>query len=162
MHVPEPVPQIGGYPVKEDQVHREFVVLQEAGHGIGGHPEGLRLGIAVDAAGDEGKGHGLAALLHRQLQGTAVAGAEQMLLPELAPVPDGSNRVDHVPGGQAVALRELRLPGLTAAQGPALGQKLRPRGPVDGPVHAPAPKKRGIGRVDDGVHGHPGDIVAHQ
>ena len=56
----------------------------------------------------------------------------------------------------------IHTPGPAAAQGPAFGQELRPRGPVDGPVHAAAPQQRGVGRIDDGVHGHLRDVVANQ
>ena len=85
-----------------------------------------------------------------------------MLLPAAAAVPDGPHGVDHVLGVEAVGPGDLGLPGFAAAQGPAFRQQLRPRGPVDGAVHPAAPQQGRIGRVDDGVHGHPGDIVAHQ
>ena len=138
------------------------MVLQEGGDGFGGYPESLSLGIAVDAAGDERKGHGLTAVVRRQRQGAAVAGAQTLLLPVSAAVPDGAYGVDDVFRGQAVGAGDLRLPDPAAAQGPAFGQKLRSRGTVDGPVHAAAPQKRRVGRVDDGVYGHFRDIVANQ
>ena len=73
-------------------------------------------------------------------------------------MPHGAYRVNHILGGEPVAFRCLGLPGLTAVKGAALGQELRARRPVDGPVHAPAPQQRGVGGVDNGVHAQFGDI----
>ena len=73
-------------------------------------------------------------------------------------MPHGAHRVDHILGGQFVPLGGFGLPGLTAVEDAALGQQLRARRPVDGPVHAPAPQQRGVGGVDNGVHVQFGDI----
>ena len=56
-----------------------------------------------------------------------------------------------MPGLQAIAARDLGLARLAAAERAALGQQLRPRGAMDGPVDPAAPEQRAVGRVDDGV-----------
>ena len=52
---------------------------------------------------------------------------------------------------QAVALGYLGFAGLAAVESAALGQQLRPGGPVYGPVHAAAPQQGAVGGVDYGV-----------
>ena len=80
--------------------------------------------------------------------------------PRSPALPDGTRRVDYIPGPQAVTRRQLGLPR-SRPQRPALRQRLRPRRRVDGPVHPGAAQQRGIGRVDNGLRVRTGDI-SHQ
>ena len=79
-------------------------------------------------------------------------GAEKRLdLVRCAAEPDGADGVDHVTGGERIALREPALAHGTAAELDALGEELAARGAVDGAVHAAASEKRAVGGIDDGV-----------
>ncbi len=97
-------------------------------------------------------------MLRRQHQRGGVAGGEQILLVAAAAVPDRPDRMDHVPGLEPVALRDLRRAGLAAAERPAFGQQLRPRGAMDRAVDAAAAEQRRVRRVHDGVDGKRRDV----
>ena len=60
-------------------------------------------GEVVGAGADRRKGDGLNPLPHSKLQAGAVAAAQQLVLPFLAPMPDGANGVDDKFCGQPVA-----------------------------------------------------------
>ena len=124
---------------------------QELHDGPQGHCGRQRQRVAVDPGGDGAEVQGADAVGLRQKQAAAVAGGQQGRLPLLPALPDGTRRVDHIPGPQAVARRQLGPPPLAAPQRPALRQQLRPRRRVDGPVHPGAAQQRGIGRVDNGL-----------
>ena len=73
-------------------------------------------------------------------------------------MPDRAYGMDHMPRRQKVTLRDFDVAGLAAAEGAALGKKLRPGGTMDRAVDA-APAKQGrIGGVDDGVNAQAGDV----
>ena len=114
--------------------------------------------IAVDARADARKGD--AAQFHGscQVHALPVAGGEQIRLAMRASAPDGSDRVDHVGGGQPVAARHLRFAGSATAEQPALAGQLRTRGAMDRTVHAAPSEERGVGRIDDCIHCKRGDI----
>src|SRR5439155_1065580 len=76
----------------------------------------------------------------------------------LPPAPHRAHRVNHILGGQPMALRDPRLPGGAAADPPALLQELRPGGVVDGAVHAAAAQDCRVRCVDYRVHGLLGDV----
>ena len=63
-------------------------------------------------------------------------------------------------GRQPVAFGNLCLAGFTAAEGAAFRQQFRTRGAVNGAVHTAAAQQGTVGRVDDGVHLHFGDIIS--
>ena len=137
------------------------MVRQEVHDGPQGHGGRQRQRIPVDSRGYGAEVQGADAVGLRQKQAAAVAGGQQGRLPLLPALPDGTWRVDHIPGPQAVARRQLGPPPLAAPQRPALRQQLRPRRRVDGPVHPGAAQQRGIGRVDNGLRVRTGDI-SHQ
>lgn len=128
------------------------------GHRVDGHLGGGLDGVPEDAGADAGEGDALHLVLFGQRQGAAVAGCQQLGLARPAALPHGAHGVDDVGRGQAAALRELGLPHRAAPQQAALPQQLRPRGPVDGPIHAPTPQQRRVRRVDDGLHGQRCDV----
>src|SRR5262245_47356053 len=61
----------------------------------------LRKGVHPSA--DRGKGDALETVLFRQQQTVAIAARQQVVLVVVAAVPDGTDGVDDVAGGQAVA-----------------------------------------------------------
>ena len=72
--------------------------------------------------------------------------------------PHRSHGVDHPAGREAVAAGGLGVAGGAPAEAPALGQQARAGRPVDGAVDPAAAEQAGVGRVDDGVGGQPGDV----
>ena len=137
---------------------RQGVLRQEIHDGPQGHRGRLRQRIAVHPGGDGAEVQRPDAVVGRQLQAAAVAGGQHLRLPVVPTPPDGPRGVEYVLGPQAVAPRQLGLSPLTASQGAALRQQLRPRRRVDGPVHPGAPQQRGVGGVDDGLRVGLGDV----
>ena len=90
-------------------------------------------------------------MLGGQRERGAIAGGEQRLLALAAAAPDRTDRMDDVPGLEAIAAGDLGGAGVAAAQGLAFGQQLRSGGAMDGAVDAAAAEQRGVGGVDDGV-----------
>ena len=128
------------------------VLRQEAADRLDGDAGGLLQGVVVHPRADGGESHRSAPQLQGQGHRVLIAARQQLRLPVSAPVPHGAHRVNHILGGEPVALRGLGLPGLTAVEGAALGQQLRARRPVDGSVHPAAPQQRGVCGVDNGVN----------
>src|ERR1051325_11521791 len=85
---------------------------EKEGEGFGERNAGGVLdGIAVDAATDGREGDGAAAVIDRELEGSAVTAGEFFGLSGLAVAIDRPDRVDDMVGGQAVAGRDLRRAG---------------------------------------------------
>ena len=106
---------VEGRPVEDDEINRHVMVEQEVPDSVHCRLEGLVLGIAVGAGGDEREGHGAAAVLQRQPEGGAICGAEQLPLSKAASPPDRADGVDDVLCGQAPAPRYAGLPRRAAA-----------------------------------------------
>ena len=81
----------------------------------------------------------------------AIAGGEQLLLALVAAAPDRTDRMNDVPGLEAIAAGDLGGTGVATAQRLALGQQLRSGGAMDGAVDAAAAEQRRFGGIDDGV-----------
>jgi len=147
--------------IENDDVHRHVVLCEEFADGVHCHPECLSLGVAENAGGDQWKCHRLTAVLLRQRKARPVAGGELLPLTALTAVPHRADGVDDVAARQAVRARDFGLAGPAAAQRPALLEQLRPRRPVDAPIHPASAQQGLLGRVDNGVHGHFRDVVAN-
>ena len=94
-----------------------------------------------------------------QFQGGAVGRLQQGLLPVASSLPDRAYRVDHIPGRQTVTFGDFGLTGFASPKGAAFFQKLGTGCPVDGSIHSAASQQAFIGRIDNGIHLHGGDIV---
>ena len=136
------------------------MVEQELRDGVHRHLERLRLGIAVDTGGNQGKGHALAVVLVRKLQRVFVAGGQQLPLAMMTILPDGACGVDDVFARQAIPAGDLRFAGSASVQRPALLKQLRSRGTMDRAVHTAAAQQGRVGGVDDGIHRHLRNIVS--
>ena len=147
--------------VENDDVHRHVAFSQKFADGVHRHAQRLILGIAKNAGGDQRKCHRLTAVLLRQRKARPVAGGELFPLAVLTAVPHRADGVDDVAARQAVRARDFGLAGPAAAQRPALLEQLRPRRPVDAPIHPASAQQGLLGRVDNGVHGHFRDVVAN-
>ena len=66
--------------------------------------------------------------------------------------------MNHMPRRQPITSGNLGVAGLAAIQGAAFGEKLRPGGPMDRAIDAPAAEQRGVGGVDDGVNAKRRDV----
>ena len=81
----------------------------------------------------------------------AIAGGEQLLLALVAAAPDRPDRMNDVPGLEAIAAGDLGGTGVATAQRLALGQQLRSGGAMDGAVDAAAAEQRPVRCIHDGV-----------
>ena len=90
-------------------------------------------------------------MLGRERKRGAIAGGEQRVLALVAAAPDRTDRMNDVPGLEAIAAGDLGGTGVAAAQRLALGQQLGSGGAMDGAVDAAAAEQRPVGRVDDGI-----------
>ena len=97
----------------------------------------------------------------RSFQALRIAGSQGLFFVVFSAVPDGSNRMDHIPGGQAVSLGQHSLTRRTAANGAAFFFQLRTRCPVDGAVYATSAHEGRVGGIHDGIYVHEGNIVSY-
>ena len=96
-----------------------------------------------------------------QRQARPIAGGQLFLLAMPAASPHRPNGVNHIPAGETISFCDLGVAGFAAAKPSALGQQLRPRRPVDAPIHPASAQQGLLGRVDNGIHGHFRDVVAN-
>jgi hypothetical protein len=87
-----------------------------------------------------------------KLERAAIGGRQRLILALASAMPDRTDRMNDIPRRQAVPLGDFGVTGRTAIERAAFGQKLRPRGAMDGAVDAPATEQRAICGVDDGVN----------
>jgi len=113
---------------------------------------------AIDAGRNRWKGDRGEPVLLAELDRAAIAGGKQIILTKRAAIPHRPNRVDHVSGGEPIALGDLGVAGLATVEHPALRNKVRPRRTMDGAIDASPAEQRGIGGVDDGVNAHGGNV----
>ena len=90
-------------------------------------------------------------MLGGQRERGAIAGGEQRVLTLVAAAPDRTDRMNDVPGLEAIAAGDLGGTGVAAAQRLALGQQLGSGGAMDRAVDAAAAEQRRVRGVDDGV-----------
>ena len=114
----------------------------------------------IHARGDRREGHRGASVLGGPLQAFEITGAQERILAVSPSVPDRPGRVDHIFGGEIIALCDFGLARAAAAERAALVQKTRPRGAVDRAVHTAAAQQRAVGGVDDRIGPLAGDIPA--
>ena len=122
-------------------------------------PGGPLDGEAEDAGADRRECDALQPVIVGQGQADSIAPRQQVVLAVAAAVPDRADGVNHVPGRQAVAAGDLRLPGRAAAEHATFRQQPWPGGAVDSAVHAAAAQQRFVGRVDDRVDRQRGDVA---
>src|SRR5919202_663930 len=126
-------------------------VAERIAHGSHGDRRRELDRVAVDAGRDRREGDAPAAELRRDLERAAMARGQQVRLVLPAAVPDGADRVDHVPGRQPPTRSRLRITGRATAELAALGRDLRAARAMDRAVDAAASEQRLVRRVDDRV-----------
>jgi len=87
---------------------------------------GLFDGVVVDAATDGGEGEGVEIVPARELEAGSIATGKQFGLVVASAVPNRAYRVENVLCGQAIALGELGVAGLAAAEQAAFMKKIGP------------------------------------
>ena len=162
MHIGEQPPgKLVGGAVKDHQFYQHLLLHQEFVDGRCGDAHSLVPGKVVHAGGDQRERHALATKLMGQMQALLVAGAQGRFLTVSAALPNRAYRVDDILGLQLERRGNRRLPDGNISQLTALCQQgLGPGGLVDGAVRPAADAGVGIGRVDDGIGGHFGDVVS--
>ncbi|MNN57230.1 hypothetical protein D3C81_1722070 [compost metagenome] len=102
-------------------------------------------------------------MLRGHADAVAVGVGKLFVLALAAAMPDRADRVDHVRRGQAPARGDHCLAGgATAVRVADRAAGLHDggaAGPVDGAVDAAAAQQAAVGRVDDGIDFHPGDVA---
>jgi hypothetical protein len=66
--------------------------------------------------------------------------------------------MDHKRSRQEESRGDLGLSGFTTIQQPAGLQQFRTGCPVNGPVHSASPQEALVGRIDNGIHLHGGNV----
>ena len=97
-------------------------------------------------------------MLLAELDRTAIARGEQIVLAKAAAVPDRSNCVDHMLGFEQVAAGDFGIAGRTTIQPATLGQQFRSGRPMDCTIDAAPAEQRRIRGVDDGVNAQGRDV----
>ena len=128
-------------------------------HGVNSDFSSLFKRVAIDATADRGKGNTVKPVFMRQLHAALITAFEQGGLVGVATMPDRSDGVDHVPGGQPVTSGDFGVTGGAAVQCPALGQQLGPGDTVNGAINTATAQQGIVGGVDDGIHLQGGDVV---
>ena len=134
---------------------------QEVREGIDRHPHGDLLRKGVVPRRQQRKRDGFAVQPSRESQRRVVSLAERFRLVMHAVHPCGTD------GVQDILCRQAKRPRLRAAarrdvaDRAARRQQLRPRRPVDGAVRARPDHRAWIRGVDDGIHPHLRNVVAH-
>src|SRR5437660_3940910 len=76
-------------------------------------------------------------------------------------VPERADGVDDKTRGQIVSASDFRFTRLATAECPALREKLRSSGAMNGAIDSAAAKQRRIGRVHNCIDGECGNIAAN-
>ncbi len=139
----------------------QVVCAQKGTHGLHGDAAGPVARIAVHSGADGRKGDRLQSVVGRNLQGVAIAGCKELVLPISAPVPNGADCVYHVTRGQPMPTGDLGLPRRTSAEATAFFEQSGTGCAVDGPVHAAATQKGTVRGVDDRIHVQACDVACY-
>ena len=87
-----------------------------------------------------------------EVDGADVARCQRVILARVAAAPDRADGMNHMPRRKTIASGDLGAAGLTAMEGAAFGEKLRPRRTVNRAIDAAAAEQVRIRGVDDGVN----------
>jgi hypothetical protein len=136
----------------EDHPRQRRRFGQPIDNGLDGNAGRTIRGETINACRDGGVRDRAEAVGLTELKGAPIARREQRIFVLMAAVPDRANGMDHVFGGEPIALGDLGVAGLAAAKRAAFGEQLRPGGAVDGAIDATTAEQRGIRGVDDGVN----------
>ena len=99
-------------------------------------------GETVDPGGNRREGHRRKPVLVAELHRTPIARCKQSILVELPAIPHRANGMDHVPGGQPIALGDLCLAGRAAMKHTAFGDEIGSSGAMNRAVDTAATEQR--------------------
>ena len=118
-----------------------------------GNPGSLRNRITVCPGTDARKCDRRDAVLGGKSQRRSITRCEQLGFAATATVPDGPHSMNDEPGGQSMAMGDLRRTGRAAAKAPALFQETGSGCPVNRAIDTTTAEQRSVGRIDDRAHG---------
>ena len=87
-----------------------------------------------------------------QLDRAGIAGGQRLILALAAVVPNRTNGMNHMPGGQLIRQGDLGSAGLAAMERAAFGEKPGPGGTMDRTVDATPTEQGCVCGVDNGVN----------
>ena len=146
--------------IKNNDVDHHLIFQQECTDGIDCNLQSLVFRIAVNAGGNQRKGHRLTAIFFCQVQRCPITGFQKFLFPMLAIPPTRTDCMDHIFAGQSVSLCNFGAAGLAAMQRTALCKQLRSGGTMNATVYTTTAQKRSVGSIDDCVNAHFCNIVS--
>ena len=136
----------------EDDVGKRWGLGQRLGYRSDRDGRGPIGGKTIDAGRNGGKSDRSKAARLTQFDRAAIAGRERFIFAALAPTPDRSNGMNHMPRGQPVAAGDLGIAGRAAAELAAFRQQLGAGGTMNGAVNAAPAEQRRIGGVHYGIN----------
>ena len=92
----------------------------------------------IDAGGNGRKSNRGKATRLAQLDGSAIARCQRLVLALASAAPDGSDRMNHMLCRQPISRSDFGIAGRAAIQLAAFGEKLRAGGAMDHPIHPTA------------------------
>ena len=93
-----------------------------------------------------------------QLDRARIAGCQRLIFATAAVVPDRTNGMNHMPGGQLVTQGDFGPAGFAAMERAAFGEKPGPGGTMDRAIDATPAEQGGVRGVDDGVNAQSRDV----
>ena len=146
--------------IKDNDVDHHLIFQQECTDGIDCNLQSLVFWIAVDAGGNQRKGHRLTAIFFCQVQRCPITGFQKLLFLMLAISPARADCMNHIFAGQAISLCDFCAASLAAMQRTAFCKQFRSGGTMNAAVHTTAAQKRSVGSIDDCVNAHFCNIVS--
>lgn len=95
--------------------------------------------------------HALHLMLAGQLKTTPIARCKFFRLSAFPAVPYRPDRMEDPSGGKAKSWRRFGVAYVASGQNSANMKQIRPRGPVDRPIHTSSAKQGSVGSIDDSV-----------
>ena len=127
-----------------NDIDHHLVFQQKFADGIDCNLQSLVFWIAVNAGGNQRKGHRLTTIFFCQVQRCPIAGFQKLLLPMPAIPPARTDCMDHIFAGQAVSLCNFCTAGFAAMQRTAFCKQFRSGRTMNAAIHTAAAQK---GRV---------------
>jgi hypothetical protein len=97
-------------------------------------------------------------MIATELERTAIAGRQQIVLARASPIPHRPDGVDHMAGREAISFGDFGVAGLATVQHVTLGDEVGAGRAMNGAIYAATTQQRRICGVDDGVNAERCDV----